>query len=104
MSEIKVEIDAASVNEYVAKAVLDSTLGNEIKKQIDAAIASMMSSYDNPVRNVVRRVVEEEVRNALLHDEKNLAIIQAKVREFMTEDVLTDLCGKAWDTLMSKYR
>lgn len=97
---MEVNLDAKDVNEYIAQAVLDSTLGKQIKKEIEEALKGAYS-YDAPVK----RVVQSEM-NTLIHTmitEEYAPIIRKKVQRYVTDEILNDLTKKAWEAFMKRY-
>lgn len=43
------ELTPQQVNEFIANAVMESTLGVAIKESIDRVLKSMTRAYDNPL-------------------------------------------------------
>jgi hypothetical protein len=68
--DVKVDIDAEQVNKMIAEAVLNSVLGKEIKKHIQDYASKINSTYDNPIKDIVKRTVDQIVWDILNADYK----------------------------------
>lgn len=91
---IEVNIDAQAVQEHVAKAIVDSTLGEAIKKAVEKAL---QSSYGggSVVDQAVSAAVYEQVRlyaRELVREEFAPQIREA-VRAGLTDEKLDAIVG-----------
>ena len=94
---LEVNIDPQQINDYLSRAVLESAIGQAIKDQVVAYIKKMESTYDNPVKGAVEREVFQLV-TTVVHEQFRPQI-EAAVREYMTEAVITEVAKKALDKL-----
>ena len=62
---MELKIDPEAVNKLVADAVLNSAIGEAVKKAVEKEIANLNRGYDNPLESVVRNHVAEIVRTVL---------------------------------------
>lgn len=92
--ELGVAIDPDAVNRYVADRILESAIGDALKKEIDKAVEGLRS-YNSPFKNLVASHIEREI--ARLLQEQYADQIAQVVREKVTEQFTADLIDKAFD-------
>ncbi len=102
--DIKVKIDAQNVNEYVAKAILESALGAEIEKALKEVVTETCGGglYGS---NPLKAAIEKEVSNTIhkfIHTEYKEQI-KKHIRDHITEEVLADITSKAWEAFKDRY-
>lgn len=103
MSAINLNIDPKEVEQAVAQAVLASSLGTILQEVIKEK--SMDSGYGrNTFKDAISRKVDSIVMEAVAnHIQMNHAEkIKQMIAGYMTDQVLSELIKKAWDTLMGK--
>lgn len=103
--EIKVDLEASAVNDAIAKAVVESRLGVALKERIETFLSAKNSygspSFSDAMKHAVDSELEKIVLN-LIHTDFKTAI-EAKVREAMTEAVISELVVKAMEKLNSRW-
>ena len=57
--ELNVNIDPEQINKMVADAVLESALGDAVKKVINEQVKKLSSSYNNPLDSVVQQHIAD---------------------------------------------
>lgn len=92
MSEFN--IDPEAINRYVSQKILESALGDTLRKAIDEKIKTMAGyGVENPIRHHVDQAFGEQIREYL-----NTPDIKAKIRkaveERMTDEFLNNLFDK----------
>lgn len=97
------KIDGPAINEYIAKAVLDSTIGKGLTAKIDKEVSGWLTGYDSPIKKVFIEVVEEEMRRQFA-TENNQIMIRESVARVLREDVLKDILDKTVKSLMDAIR
>lgn len=93
--ELKIEPEA--VNKLVADAVLNSAIGEAVKKAVEKEIANLSRGYDNPLENVIRNHVAEIART-VLHEEHGEAIkarLSAALAQRLSDDFIDRVCESA---------
>lgn len=101
MSELA--IDPEAINRYVADRVLESALGDVLRKVVDEEVKKLSTSYNNPIAPVVQRFIADEVRRLITEEFKEQ--IEAVVRERVTEQFTADLLAKSFEAFeRSAYR
>lgn len=97
---MSLNIDSETVNKYVADAVLNSAIGEALKKQIEETLEKITSGKDNPVQPVI----DNHVSNALyqlLHQEY-AALIKTRIAARLTDEVLDEIINAAFEAWMDK--
>jgi hypothetical protein len=99
--DVKVEIDPEQINQMVVDAILQSAIGEEIQQAVDAEVKRYSKSWDNPIKVVIRRMVDREIEKVV--SSQFGPLVREKVIEFMTDDIVDDLITKAWRALRDSY-
>ena len=93
--ELKIEPEA--VNKLVADAVLNSAIGESVKKAIEKEVANLTRSYDNPLESVIRNHVAEIARTVLR--EEHGEFIKERIKEALaaklSDEFIDSVCEKA---------
>ena len=63
--QIDVGINAESVEQYVANAVLESTLGDAVRKGCEKALAELEASFGGAMRRIIDTAVANYVKQLL---------------------------------------
>lgn len=98
MSTFEVKIDAEAVQRQVSQAILDSTIGEAVRKAVQTEVGRLSSTWNNPLEQVVREEVKRQV-TSVLQEPENEAVIREAVRAALEEAVLKDLVGAAMGLL-----
>lgn len=86
--EFKVDIKPENVNDAIVKAVLESSIGDIVKKSIEENVKSLTTrGYGNPIEKVIKDVILEVVKEEVLKRRDN-------IRKIISEN-LTDKMVKA---------
>lgn len=99
--DIKVNVDAKDINREITQAVAKSAIGKELKRVIDEEVKRLSTSYDNPIKPVVRGEILTIIRELL--QKQYLSQIREFVRDKMTDKFLEDLLGKLWEKFIERY-
>lgn len=93
--ELKIEPEA--VNKLVADAVLNSAIGEAVKKAVEKEIANLSQSYNNPLESVIRNHVAEIARTVLReeHGEAIKARLSAALAQRLSDDFIDRVCESA---------
>lgn len=90
MSEgIAISVDPAAINEYVAKQIIDSALGERLKETVEEALKQLSRYGNDPLKSAVQSEINKQVLN-LVHTEF-APQIEAAVREAMTSEFINGL-------------
>lgn len=94
--DIKVDIDPEKVNQMVVQAILQSAIGEEIQKEIN----NVLKAWDSPVKKAIAKVIDREMVSII--SEEFGPTIKEKVKDLVTDDLLTDLVNKAWENFRNR--
>ncbi len=102
--DIKIDISPEAINKAVSDAVLQSAIGKELHAGIESAIKSLDGrggTYQTAIRKAIEgemlRIIRDTIRN------EHAEMIAAKMREFITDEILNDVIKAAWDTMLEKF-
>jgi len=106
---VQISLTPDQVNQWLTQAVLDSTLGQQVKDVIEAELGklfeksySLSHGFDTAVGRLVREEVLKLVREYILVE--HVDAIRAKVKEAITDAVISRLIAAAVDTTMDRIR
>lgn len=95
---MNINIDADEVKQHIVKAILDSTIGVELKKAIESLPTRKVSNDWNAktiFEDVFDRVVKEEVgRIALSFIQDRRDVIRAVLQEHLTDEIVKQVASK----------
>lgn len=99
---MNLNIDPDTINRYVADAIIGSTIGDAIKAQIEEAIKSLTSGYDNPLKKIIHQQVFHMASEAVKgqYAEQIKAAIAEKMAEHTTEKLVNAVIMKAFDEIL----
>ncbi len=83
--------DEEAVAKELSEAILKSTLGEAVKKEVANRLKEIGSPYNNPIKEMVDRTVRTLVEEAVREDEER---IKALTREALKDEILNDLIEK----------
>lgn len=99
------QLTPEQINEFVAKAVLESQIGDAVKQSVERVMKDLRQSYNNPFDDVIKRhvvqIIDDEVKRVyrpLLEEG-----IKAAMAQWATEEVLTKIIDSATERLRSRY-
>ena len=96
-----VKIDGNAFNEFIIQAVVDSSIGDVVR----GAVQKSVESYDakRSIEAAVTVAIREMITDTIDHEEGTRKRVQAMVAEKLTDDVLSEIVGKAFDKLRRDY-
>jgi len=91
--ELNVNIDPDQINKMVSDAVLDSALGEQVKKTIAEQVKAMSGSYNNPLEAVIKLHISDIVQQVLINDyaDELKTKIAESVAEKMKNEFISDI-------------
>lgn len=93
MPAININLDADEINEHIKTAIIESMIGEALKKIIESQISDLTNSYNNPLKPVVEKAISDIVYNLLKNEYGDK--LEALVKEQLTDEVLTGLAKTA---------
>ena len=98
--DLKVNIDAASINAELQSAIAKSAIGEALNKIIKDKVDSWSRSYENPITHIVDNEIQKAVSELIRT--KYIDQIKAIVAEKVTEKFTVDLLGQLWEAWMRR--
>lgn len=99
--DVKVELDKESVNDHITKAIMDSAIGDELRKEIKTYLDGLGKSYESPIKKIVGRVVQEQIYRIVSSDEQ-VERIKQEIRTLLTEETISTICSTAFNSMLEK--
>lgn len=93
------------INEFIAKSVMDSQIGEIVNGAVQRSIAELSKSYNNPFDDVIKRFVRELIEKEVLATYAPLleAGIKDAMAKHMTDEVMQSIIKAALAKLESRY-
>ena len=99
---VNVGITAEQVNQALAKAVLESAIGRELKKIVDAKAEEFRrGSWNNPLENAVDEEMKRLVMQVMAQEFG--PHIKQRLKELLTEKITDDFVSKLWEKALERY-
>jgi uncharacterized membrane-anchored protein YjiN (DUF445 family) len=86
------QLTPEQINEFVAKAVLESQIGNAVKDSVARVMKDLQASYNNPFDQVIRQHVSAIIETQLQEIYKEQ--IQAQIKDALAKAVTDDFVQK----------
>ena len=94
-----IEMDTETVNRVVADAILNSSLGDHLRKLAEEHLKTLHSSYNNPIKTALEQETFKVVREIVQNELKPK--IEVYVRQQLTDEVVQNVAMAAWNTLQN---
>jgi FixJ family two-component response regulator len=89
------QLTPEQVNDFLSKAILESKIGETVKKAVDRAIEQLSRGYDNPfdgaIKSEVHALIETEIREKY----------RAQIQERIEKSIATVLTADFLDTFVA---
>ena len=99
------QLTPEQVNEFVAKAVLESQIGEAVQGAMKRVMEDLKKSYNNPFDAVIKEHVNAIIDKEVITTYR--PILEAGIKEalnnHMTEEVVEKIISAALDKLRSRY-
>ena len=96
------ELTAQQVNDFLAKAVMESQIGAVTKAAVQKAVDEMSKSYQNPFDGAIRSHIQILIESELKTVYK--PVLEAKVKELLTRTLTDELIEKIVDAGIEKIK
>ena len=90
--DIKLDITPEKINEYVANSVIESSIGEALKKSIDDQIQKLNRGWDSPLDKVVRSEIESACYRILRDEYKEQ--IEQSIKDILPKYITNDFIGE----------
>lgn len=84
---MEINIKPEDIDVYVKNAIMESTLGNNIKEGIEKALKELFSGYRNPVEDIMKRELERLVKEYLEQESVKPQVMLAIAKSITPEAV-----------------
>lgn len=86
--EVKVDLSGEQINDALAKAILDSVIGDKLLNKVEIEVEKIVSGYQSTLDGIVNQEISNHIRELLRTEYKEK--IQAAVRErFNSDETIT---------------
>ena len=89
---VNISLSAEEINKYVSDQIIKSALGENLKNSIDKAIKELTSSYDNPIKPLIKAHIIEYAKAWLAKDENKEIVNNAIAKYFSAEIIDNIIC------------
>lgn len=99
------QLTPEQINEFVAKAVLESQIGDAVKASVARVMEDLRKSYNNPFDEVIKRHVVQMIDAEVLTVYKPMleAGIKEAMARHMTDETVEKIINAAMERLRSRY-
>lgn len=87
MSTTPFNIDPEEINKFVSQKILESSIGEALRKEIDTQVSRLATSFDNPMKPVVANAISQVAREYLETPEVK-ARLKETVQKALTDEAL----------------
>lgn len=86
--EFNLDIDAEQVNKMVADAILQSTIGEHLRREIEEQVKRLTHPFNNPLKPVIEQQVAAILRDIIREEYQEK--IEAEARRQITDKLVHD--------------
>lgn len=99
------QLTPEQVNDFIAKAVLESQIGEVVQKAVKRSIEDLSKSYNNPFDEVIKRHVSAIIDKEVMATYRPVleAGIKEAMKNHMTDEVVERIISAALEKLKSRY-
>src|SRR5688572_7670909 len=98
--DVQFNIDPKQIEQMIVDAVLRSTLGELVNKEVNEAIKKL-DRYDGPLRNAIAAQVQRIVYDLI--NTEYAEEIRTAARKHMTEETVNEVTKLAFEALLDKF-
>lgn len=99
------QLTPEQVNEFVAKAVLESQIGEAVQAAVNRVMEDLKKSYNNPFDAVIKQHINAVIDKEVLSTYRPIleAGIKEAMKNHMTDEVVEKIISAALEKLRSRY-
>ena len=103
LGNIKIDIDPKQVNEAISKAIIESSLGVQVKERLEKKYKELHDAYklSSDIDREIERAIELYIRDVIEREYK--PVIEAKIRSKITDEVLTQFVDRVFKTYRDRW-
>lgn len=99
------ELTPEQINDFVAKAVLESQIGQAVKDSIARVMKDLTKTYDNPFDVVIKRHIQELIDKEVIAT--YYPILEAGIKDalakYMIDEIVNGIIKAGMEKLRSRY-
>lgn len=100
MEGVPIKVDPEAINEYLAKQIIESTLGENLREVVEEALKAFSSYGNNPLKSAVQSEISKQVQQLVRTE--FAPQIEASVREAMTPEFIQGLAAAFISSITSQ--
>lgn len=102
---LSIDINPEDVNKMVSEAILNSAIGENVKKQIDTYIKELNYSHSSPIKDVIQGTVSCMIRETIESEYKEQLreILKQALDERITIDLMSGIVDSAMEAIRRRY-
>lgn len=100
---MEITIKPDDIDQYVRTAILESTVGRDIKEGLERALKSIFSGYGNPIQDIMKRELERIVKDYLEQPDIKPKIYEA-IAKAITPEAIETIVGFGVAELDRRHR
>src|SRR6187431_3279645 len=99
------ELTPEQINEFIAKAILESQLGECVRQSVKRVIEECSRTYNNPFDAVIKKHVEAIIDQEIMNQYRPVIEegIKSSMAKYMTDEVIQSFIKAAFDKLRRDY-
>lgn len=97
------KINEEDVNAYIAKAILDASIGKKLTETVNKAIQEALEGYNSPVKKLAIEEVQKAIKSILEQSEWQEKM-KLHVAKYVTEDWITKIVERSVDQVRREIR
>lgn len=98
------QLTPEQVNDFLAKAVLESQIGEAVQQSVARVMGDLKKSYNNPFDEVIKRHVNAIIDKEVMATYRPILEegIKEAMKNYMTDDVVEKIINAALEKLKSR--
>lgn len=96
------QLTPEQINEFVAKSVLESQIGQAVQAAVKRSIEKLSQSYDNPFDSVIRSHVTQMIEDEL--KARYYEALKVRVKQKMETAITDDIMTRIVEAAVDKYK
>ncbi len=101
--EVKLELTAENINEYIKNALLESSVGINLRKLIDEEIRDkIIDRWDNPFKKAIEKEIVK-IMQEMIRSPECVDMINKGIAKYLTADAVSTIIYYGLEQLRIKY-
>lgn len=99
---MEINIKPEDINLYVKNAIMESTIGKNVKEGIEKGLNDLFGGYRNPIGEIMRRELESIVKEYMSQEDVKPKIMTA-IAKAITPDAIDSIITYGVSELKKRY-